>query len=310
MTRKKLLILIPILMTASISCSLFNSFFNPLEPTSTPEQTSTPLPVRPVIPGENNPDEPVFITGEIPYTSPFFLDTIQQPFILLEDQAGFINRDREFIFPTSSQILGPVELQSDESLTYQLALPAVPQGTMVDLDNDGEQDQGIQVFAVAYWSNVWGGPFLEEREGKGWSTAYTSTLVDPANDDEIIGGTLVVWAPDDEQGFPTSFGDDGLLFTGDEPTMAIPAGYNIVDINQEPFTFYKEARPSITLNEGVVEVNDYTELPYAEAFKNMLDKISLEYPFTEEKSMDWDALAQKYQPLIEDALNIAYSPLT
>lgn len=290
-------------MTASISCNLFNNLFKPQEPTSTPEQTSTPLPVRPVIPGVNNPDEPVFITGEIPYTSPFFLDTIQQPFILLEDQAGFINRDREFIFPTDSQILGPVELHPDESLTYQLALPAVPQGTMIDLDNDGEQDQGIQVFAVAYWSNVWGGPFLEEREGKGWSTAYTSTLVDPANDDEIIGGSLVVWAPDDEQGFPTSFGDDGLLFTEDDPTKAIPAGYNIVDINQEPFTFYKEARPSITLNEGVIEVNDYTELSYAEAFKNMVGKISLEYPFTEEKSMDWDALTQKYQPLIENAEN-------
>jgi len=303
MTRKKLLVLITILMTASISCNLFNNLFKPQEPTSTPEQTSTPLPVRPVIPGVNNPDEPVFITGEIPYTSPFFLDTIQQPFILLEDQAGFINRDREFIFPTDSQILGPVELHPDESLTYQLALPAVPQGTMIDLDNDGEQDQGIQVFAVAYWSNVWGGPFLEEREGKGWSTAYTSTLVDPANDDEIIGGSLVVWAPDDEQGFPTSFGDDGLLFTEDDPTKAIPAGYNIVDINQEPFTFYKEARPSITLNEGVIEVNDYTELSYAEAFKNMVGKISLEYPFTEEKSMDWDALTQKYQPLIENAEN-------
>ncbi len=303
MTRKKLLVLITILMTASISCNLFNNLFKPQEPTSTPEQTSTPLPVRPVIPGVNNPDEPVFITGEIPYTSPFFLDTIQQPFILLEDQAGFIDRDREFIFPIDSQILGPVELHPDESLTYQLALPAVPQGTMIDLDNDGEQDQGIQVFAVAYWSNVWGGPFLEEREGKGWSTAYTSTLVDPANDDEIIGGSLVVWAPDDEQGFPTSFGDDGLLFTEDDPTKAIPAGYNIVDINQEPFTFYKEARPSITLNEGVIEVNDYTELSYAEAFKNMVGKISLEYPFTEEKSMDWDALTQKYQPLIENAEN-------
>jgi C-terminal processing protease CtpA/Prc len=174
---------------------------------------------------------------------------------------------------------------------------------MVDLDNDGDQDQGVQVYAVAYWSNVWGGPFLEEREGKGWSTAYSSTLVDPANDDEISGGTLVVWAPNDEQGFPTGFGDDGLLFTEDDPTSSIPAGYSVVDINQEPFTFYKESRPSITLNEGVVEVNDYSDLSYSEAFENMLEKISLEYPFTEEKSINWDALAQKYQPLIETADN-------
>ena len=303
MQKKRIIIFLSILVSASISCTLFSTFFNLQETTSTPAQTSTPLPERPVIPGEENPDEPVFITGEIPYTSPFFLDTIQQPFVLLEDEAGFVNRDREFVFPTKSQILGPVELHPDESLTYQLSLPAIPQGTFVDVDNNGEHDQGVQVYAVAYWSNVWGGPFLEEREGKGWSTAYSSTLVDPANDDEITGGILVIWAPNDEQGFPNSFGDDGLLFTEDDPTGRIPPGYTIVDLNQEPFTFYKESHPTIILNEGVVEVNDYSELSYADAFKNMIEKISLEYPFTNEKSIDWEMLFQKYQPLIEKADN-------
>jgi hypothetical protein len=36
-----------------------------------------------------------------------------------------------------------------------LNLPAVPQGTLVDVDNDGEKDTGVQVFAIAYWSNTW-----------------------------------------------------------------------------------------------------------------------------------------------------------
>ena len=89
--------------------------------------------------------------------------------MLLEDQAGFIQRDLEFEFALVGQALGPVELFDEDTVTFQLALPAVPQGALTDLDNDGETDPGVQVFAVAYWSNTWGGPFLEARDGRGWS---------------------------------------------------------------------------------------------------------------------------------------------
>ena len=290
MSKYRIILFTAIISAVSLSCSVVPNIIGSPESTSTVVPTPTSLPSQPVIPGASNPDEPVFISGEIPYTSPFFLDTIEQPFVLLEDQSGFIQRDREFVFPLEGQILGPVEVHDDESLTYQLSLPAVPQGTFVDLDNDGTDDTGVQVFAVAYWSNVWGGPFLEEREGKGWSTAYTSTLVDPANNDEITGGTLVVWSPDNEQSFPTGFGEDSLLFTADDPTAPIPAGYNLVDINQEPFVVHKESQPKITLNEGVVEVNDYSEMGYEEAFTKMFEKTSKEYPFTDENSIIWDQL--------------------
>jgi len=37
------------------------------------------------------------------------------------------------------------------------------------------------------------------------------------NKDEVIGGKLIVWSPDDQQQFPTSYGADGLLFTKDDP---------------------------------------------------------------------------------------------
>ena len=186
-------------------------------PTDTPYPTDTPtaLPPIPVQPGEGNPDEPVFISGEIPYTSPFFINSISQPFVLLEDQAGFVERDLDFVFALQGQTMGAVEIQEDETLVYYLSLPAIPQGTLVDVDNNAQGDTGVQVFAIAYWSNTWGDPFLEERDGTGWSTAYASTITDPEMDHEIQGGILVVWAPDDQQGFPTGFGEDGLLFTED-----------------------------------------------------------------------------------------------
>ncbi len=222
---------------------------------------------------------------------------------MLEDEAGFVHRDKEFVFRPEEQAIGPAVLQPDNKLTYSLALPSVPQGTFVDVDNNGQADKGIQVFAVAYWSNTWGGPFLETRDGKGWSNAYTSAIVDAEKDDEIVGGKLVVWAPDDGQKFPSDFGPDGLLFTADDPVQAVPAGYSIVDLDQQPFRIFKEAQPDIVLNEGVGALNDYSQDDYSAAFENMYKKMSLEYPFTELKNIDWQALHQEFAPRFSQAQN-------
>jgi C-terminal processing protease CtpA/Prc len=248
-----------------------------------------------------DPDEPVRITGTIPFTSPFFINSIAEPFVLLEDEAGFVARDREFVFPLAGQTIGPVEVIDDQTLAFSLTLPAVPQGTQLDLDNDGEQDRGLMIFAVAYWSNTWGGPFLEPRDGKGWSNAYTSVVTDPDRQDEIQGGTLVIWSPDDEQEFPTDFGEDEKLFTEDDPVGPIPAGYSLVDLDQEPFRIYKEPEPELVLIEGEGQVNDFSNLGYVEAFDELFEKASREYPFTEEKDVDWDALYERFAPRVAQA---------
>ena len=276
----------------------------PVPPTPTITPTSTPLPPIPVQPGEEHPSEPVFINGDIPYTSPFFLNTISEPFVLLEDQAGFVNRDEDFQFPIEGQAVGPVTVLEDGTVTYSLALPSVPQGTQLDLDNNHVDDKGVQVFAIAYWSNTWGGPFLEDRDGTGWSTAYASTIVDPDNDNEISGGLIIVWAPDDDQGFPVGFGDDGLLFSEDDPTEEIPAGYSFVDLDQTPFKIFKVPRLSFNLNEGDIAVNDYSELSYTEAFNSLFEKASQEYPFTQEKGIQWEQLYERVYPDVKHAEDI------
>jgi C-terminal processing protease CtpA/Prc len=306
--RRDIFFFILILLFASLACqAITGSTEIPTVtaslPTATITSTPTPLPPRPVEPGEENPDEPVYITGEIPFTSPFFLDTISEAFVMLEDQGGFIQRDLEFEFLLAGQALGPVELLDEDTVTFSLALPAIPQGTQTDLDNDGEEDPGVQVFAVAYWSNTWGGPFLERRDGTGWSTAYASTTTDADQDHEIDGGTLVVWAPDDQQGFPTGYGPDNLLFTADDPTAPIPAGYTLVDLDAQPFAFYKETRPTLSLYEGDLSVNDFSDMDYGEAFDALYEKVSREYPFTEDKNIDWQALYDRYAPQMADANN-------
>jgi C-terminal processing protease CtpA/Prc len=283
------------LVVAALACGTLT----PAPPASTPTPTR-PVPVAAAGLGA---DEPVSITGEIPFTSPFFLAGNAEPFVLLEDETGFIRRDREFIFPLEGQTIGPVEQISDNALRYTLPLPSAPLGTLVDLDHDGAEDRGVMVFAIAYWSNTWGDPFLEERDGRGWSNAYTSARTDPNQEDEIVGGVLLIWAPDGGQEFASDFGPDELLFTEDDPTQSIPAGYSLVDLDERPFRLYKEPTPSIDLLEGESAVNDFSSLPYAEAFGALFDKVSREYPFTAEKGIDWEALRSKFMPRFEAADN-------
>ncbi len=291
------------LTITTLACSLLQTpsqVARPTEATATfAKPTSVVLPPAPVKPGADNPDEPVVISGNIPYTSPFFLASTAEPFVMLEDEAGFVRRDREFVWSLPSQVIGPVDMSQENNLTFSLSLPAVPQGTVVDVDQNGKEDKGVQVFAVAYWSNTWRDTFLEKRDGVGWSTAYASTITDPENDYEITGGTLVVWSPDDGQSFPTGFGADGKLFTEDDPVASIPAGYNLVDLNQKPFRVYKEANPVLTLTEGSGSVKDYSAEGYGDAFKALFEKASREYPFTAEKKVDWQKLKDQFVPQAE-----------
>ncbi len=311
-SRTKLFNLISFLILVSLACSVTSS---PTEtpttalsepttaPTATQIPTDIPLPPPTEAPVSTNPNEPIFVSGTIEFTSPFFLSSVSTGFVMLEDQAGFVARNLEFEFPLGSQTIGPIELIGDDTLTYSLSLPAAPQGTLVDVDNDGGEDTGVMIFAVAYWSNTWGGPFLEPRDGTGWSGAYASTIVDSERDGEIVGGTLIVWSPDDQQQFPVGYGPDNMLFTEDDPVEGIGAGYNIVEIGEEPFFIYKIARPVIDLIEGEMAVNDFSEMGYGEAFDAMFDKVSVEYPFTADKGIDWDALYAEFGPQAANARN-------
>ena len=145
----------------------------------------------------NDEGGPVVVTGEMNYTNPFVALGVAQPIIVLEDQAGFIDRDEGFLFPKSSQVLG--QIVGDfftPPFTYTLSLPIEPQGSLRDVDNDGEEDAGVMTYAVAYWTNAFGDPFLEQRDqgGGGWSTAFVTTRAEDEHSGtgEIIGGKYIV----------------------------------------------------------------------------------------------------------------------
>ncbi|MGB4871536.1 MAG: S41 family peptidase [Candidatus Promineifilaceae bacterium] len=275
------------------------------EPTNTTNQpTTAQFPPAPIV---NDEGGVVSITGVVTYTNPFFTLGVAEPVVILEDQAGFVDRDEHFLMPVASQALGQITSDFFESpFSYSLALPIEPQGSLRDVDNDGETDTGVQVFAVAYWTNTFGDPYLEERDlsGGGWSTAYASTRIseDAAKEREVVGGEYLVYAPDDQQGFPGGFGPDGLLFTADDPIVALPQGYTVVNMDTDPFTFDRARHQTIDLSEPEgAALDDYSALSYADAFDALIDQLKNEYAFTDYKGIDWEALRSQLRPQFEEA---------
>jgi len=250
---------------------------------------------------------PVLITGAFDYTNDFVLETYYvEHAVMLTDMTGFILRDLEWELPIASQVLGYIDLDEDQnSATYRLSLPAVPEGELNDVDQDGKKESGVQVFVVAYSPNITGGVFSEgDDRSWGWPSYLASIRTDTENHDEVIGGKLVIWAPDDAQQFPSGFGKDGLLFTADDPSMAVPVGYSIIDLDQEPFAISRERISEMELYEPTdVAIKDYTDLSYTEAFQKLYDTISVEYAFNgiDGKQPDWQALYDRVMPLVEQA---------
>jgi hypothetical protein len=270
--------------------------------TATPAITATPA--TPEASEENGPKT---VTGTLTYTNLFFTEGVAQPVIILEDQGGFVARDRKFLIPIESQIIG--EITSDfykSPVSYSLSLPAEPNGTLHDVDYDGNEETGVMIFAVAYWTNTWGDPYLERRDqgGGGWSTAYASTKVSADRDSylEVYGGKYLVYAPDAEQQFPSDFVSDKSLFSEVDRLMDLPAGWSVIDMDQTPFSIDRSEDPKIDLLEPEnTALDDFSGLSYSEAFDSMLEKFKNEYAFTELKKIDWDAKADEFRQRFKEA---------
>lgn len=245
---------------------------------------------------------PVSVNGKVTYTNAFFTLGVAEPMVILEDEAGFVDRNHGFLFPKSSQTLGQITSDFYTSpFSYTIQLPIEPQATLRDVDEDNQKDQGVMVYAIAYWTNTFGDPYLESRDqgGGGWSTAYASTRVSEEADSkgEITGGKLLIYAPDDQQGFPADFGADGKLFTKDDPIVGLPQGYTVVDLDAHPFTFDRTRHPVIDLIEpSSTAIADFSKLSYSAAFDAMIEKMRKEYAWTDYKQIDWDAKAQEFRP--------------
>ena len=263
----------------------------------TPKPTATPT----------ADTEPYKVSGSFTVTNGFVFESyFVENSVALVDMHGFVIRDTWWELPVDSQVLGFLDMDVPNLTgTFSISLPVKPQGEFNDVDNNGVEDTGVQIFAVSYFPNFAGGPYAEgDDRSYGWPGYLASVLTDGTNDYEVTGGKLVVWAPDGGQSFPTGFGDDGLLFTADDPVAALPAGWTVVDLDQSPFAFVKESEPQVTLYEPKeFAVKDYSAMSYTESFDALFEFLHTHYAFNGYPGIEpnWDALYAEIQPRIAEA---------
>jgi C-terminal processing protease CtpA/Prc len=246
------------------------------------------------------------ISGILTVTNRNVKAATMRPVIVLEDQVNFVKRDYLAPIPTQSQVLAHFldDFYDNEEIGYELYLPIAPGGTFNDVDGNSRIDPGVQIYQVALWDNRFGDLYLDDREASGWSGGYNSAKAseDPRTIGEIQGGRIVVYANVDGQGFPQDFGADGNLFTGDENMVTLPVGWSVVNLDVQPFTFDRSREVKIDLieTEGS-KLDDFSDMSYTEAFDALIAKAKTEYPFTAEKSLDWDELSAEFRPRFERA---------
>ncbi len=250
---------------------------------------------------------PVMLRGGMEYSNEFAVETyyVEQA-VALNDLTGFVLRDKEWELPVDSQVLGYLEVDEEaNSGEYQLQLPVQPAGIFNDVDQNDAENEGVQIFAVAYSPNLAGGPFsVGDDRSRGWPSYMASIKTDRENQDEIKGGRLLVWAPDDQQQFPSDFGTDKMLFTKDDPVQSLPAGYSVIDLDKKPFAVLREADVEMQLYEpDDVAVKDFSKDSYSQAFQKLYDTLTKEYAFNgiSDKQPDWKALYDEVMPLVKEA---------
>lgn len=238
------------------------------------------------------------LVGTVTVTSPLVGRAFSEPFVMLTDLAPFVARDLLAPPPSAVQVLANLEGNIRDGARFTLPLPIRPEGAST-VFGDGP-GPGVQVYAVDFQVNVAGDPFLDDIETHGWPSALASIAVEQGSN-EVTGGQVVVWAPDDAQAFPTGFGADGKLFTADDPLGPIAAGWTVVDLDEEPFRHRREARVETPIIEGSIGLRDLSDRSYTAAFDELVDELRRRYPFTDLKRIDWDALVAEHRPAIAAA---------
>jgi len=240
------------------------------------------------------------LTGTFALENPNSLSTTSEAYMLLLDMTAFVQRDLELPPPAGSEVLAPLIGDLAAGAEFTIPLPIAPLGNLNDVGNGEGDGTGVQIFSVEYYSNSEGGPFIGPYEGGGWGTSQSSLETRPA-DLEVTGGTIAVWAPDDQQAFPTDFGDDGLLMTADDPTAPIAAGWTAVDLNSSPFGLVRDQQAGVEILTGDDGFSDFSGQGFVDSFDAMLAELSVSYAYTELKGIDFEALTAKYRPLVQAA---------
>jgi C-terminal processing protease CtpA/Prc len=201
------------------------------------------------------------------------------------------SRSSSFV-PKSGQILGRLVSPLEPSpFKFEISLPIAPTGDYIDLDNNGKQDSGVQVFAAMISLNLFGDSYLEQLEQ---GSGYSSILTAPGTG-AIQQGTLLLYAHDNRQKAPTGPGKDGRLFTDDDPIAPVRAGYSLMRIALDGRVSYERKEFRMDLLEPVsAESPDFSKQGILESYNSLIDLLEERYAYTELRKIDWKQMREKF----------------
>lgn len=241
------------------------------------------------------------ITGTITSGNFAFLPELYpNPVVVLIDVTPRIQGNHADFVPDTAQILGHfTEPLFPGPGQARINLPIVPTGASIDLDNDGAEDSGVQVFAMQMASNLMNDSYLQQIEQMADVGSYITDVATGA----ILQGTFLVHAPDDAQGFPTGWGEDGIWFTADDPAAPLPQGYTVATLNADG-TVSLDRSPVGVMNSverGEVKALDFSEQGILESFHSLIDALKVRYAYTELRGLDWEEIRAHYLPAVTEA---------
>ena len=268
--------------------------------TEVPMEEPTLEPEFPPAPITNDEGGPVLVAGEWNYTSGYVGRHFTEPVAILIDVSRRVQADfTEWVSP-DGQVMGVLTRPLAPAPTaYEVELPIEPDGRSVDLDNDGEDDAGVQIYGALIMSNLVGDSYLEQLEQ---ADDFSSYLGDPLTGN-IRLGSFLVYAPDAEQGFPAGAGADGIYFTADDPIVGLPAGYTVAILGEDGTVSFDRSRVAdMPILESAASASpDFSDQGILESYHSLLDLLKERYSYTEKRGLDWEAIRAEYLPRVQEA---------
>lgn len=245
-------------------------------------------------------EDPVRVVGEFKYQSTlvakyFSGGSTAELMCVSRSVRGISN---EFV-PASEQILGrfttPVY---PPPLKFEIQLPLEPRCANVDVDNNGRPDLGVKVFVAMTAINLFGDSYLEQLEqDAGW----VSILSDPVSE-TVRSGTLLIYSPDRNQRISSGFGPDKKLFTEDDPTVPVAAGYTLMKIADGKVQFERGTELHMDIAQPEESKNpDFSKQGLLESFNSLIDLLKERYAYTDVRKIDWEQKRAEYLPRIREA---------
>lgn len=245
-------------------------------------------------------DEPHRIEGEFKFQSSVVPKFFQQGSTAALLCANTVLKPSGKWLTKSEQILGRFTSSVDTSpLKFEIDLPVRPNCSAFDFGRSGSADQGVQLLVAAAGINLFGDSYLEQLE----QASFFPSISTDSSGVSVLRGTFLAYAPDNSRRVSSGFGPDKRLFTSDDPTVSVPAGYSVLRINDDRTISVERAglmQMDILQPVETIEA-DFSSRGILGSFDALINLLKNKYAYTELRKIDWDKKRAQFRPRFEDA---------